>query len=115
MTTVTISPLAKAKLSSAGISFETSLTTLNSGETRKKGQGVFRILNQEDGDKRVVWNSHNLGEISEAKRIFDKLVEEGLVPYKVDTSGKQTTTVMDEFDPSAEEIIFAPVAQVVGG
>jgi hypothetical protein len=115
MNKLLLTPLAGATLASAGIEMKTSLKRLTSGETRQPDEGMFRILSQEDGDERVVWNSHNLGEISDAKRMFDSLVEQGFVPYRVELDGKRSTSVMDEFDPAAEEIIFAPVHQAVGG
>lgn len=79
------------------------------------GHGVIRVMTPQDGDKRVVWNSKSFAEIGDAKHIFDKLVLEGLVPYKVGTNGQATSEVMAEFDPHAEEIIFLPIALVVGG
>jgi hypothetical protein len=79
------------------------------------GCGVIRVMTPADGDKRVVWNSGIFAEINDAKEMFDKLVLEGLVPYRVGLNGKSTSEVMSEFDPHAEEIIFLPIAMVVGG
>ena len=92
-----------------------SLQFLEDGQQRQPTQHMFRIVNQKDGDKRVVWDSRSLAEIQDAKEMFDKLVAEGMVPYKVDSKGKKTPQVMQEFDPLAEEIIFAPIAAVAGG
>lgn len=80
-----------------------------------KGHGVMRIMTPKDGDKRVVWDSNSADEIWDAKAFFDKLIQEGLVPYRVGTNGKATSEVMDEFDPYAEEVVFLPVAMVTGG
>jgi hypothetical protein len=80
-----------------------------------EGCGMFRIMTAKDGDKRVVWNSTSLTEISAARRMFMDCVREGLVPYRVGTDGKATTKIMDEFDPAAEEVIFLPVRLVRGG
>lgn len=79
------------------------------------GHGVFRILTAQDGDRRVVWNRFVLEEIRAARNMFLDLVKKGLVPHKVGTGGKPTSEVIREFDPNAEEIIFLPVAAVVGG
>ncbi len=79
------------------------------------GDCVFRILSQKDGDKRVVWNRRRIQEINDAKIMFDKLIAEGLVPYKVGTDGRATSEVMTEFDPYAQEVIFMPIMAVVGG
>jgi hypothetical protein len=77
--------------------------------------GAFRILTKEDGDKRVVWDSNDMRQIHDAKKMFRDLIESGLVPYRVDEIGGASDQVMDEFDPTAEEVIFAPVAAVAGG
>lgn len=80
-----------------------------------QGFGCFRIMTPKDGDKRVVWDSRDFAQISEAKAMFDELVVQGLVPYRVGTNGRASSEVMVEFDPYAEEIIFLPVAMVAGG
>lgn len=85
------------------------------GSTPPKGCGMFKILTKEDGDKRVVWDSTVMQEIIAAKEMFDKLVAQGLVPYRVDQGGKATEQVMQKFDPTAEEVIFLPVQMVAGG
>ncbi len=79
------------------------------------GCGCLRILTPEDGDKRVVWDANRSDEIRDAKRLFNQLVEQGLVPYEVGADGKASPRVMSEFDATAEEIIFLPVALVAGG
>lgn len=83
--------------------------------TPREGCGVIRVMTPQDGDARVVWNSNSLGEIEEAKNMFNKLIAEGLVPYRVGVNGKATAEVMAEFDHYAEEIIFLPIPLVVGG
>jgi len=92
-----------------------SLKFLEDGQKRQSAQHMFRIVNQKDGDKRVVWDANSLAEIQDAKEMFDQLVAQGMVPYKVDLKGKKTPEVMREFDPLAEEIIFAPIAALAGG
>lgn len=77
--------------------------------------GCFRIMTPKDGDKRVVWDSRDFAQISEAKAMFDELVVQGLVPYRVGVNGRASSEVMAEFDPYAEEIIFLPIAMVAGG
>lgn len=80
-----------------------------------EGFGCFRIMTPHDGDKRVVWDSRDFAQISEAKAMFDELVVQGLVPYRVGVNGRASSEVMAEFDPYAEEIIFLPIAMVAGG
>lgn len=79
------------------------------------GHGCFRIMTPNDGDKRVIWDSGDFAQIREAKEMFDELIAEGLVPYRVGTNGQASADVMDEFDPHAEEVIFIPMPMVAGG
>ncbi len=114
--TTQIAPIAGANPRAfEAIEIPDSLRVLVSGETRRPGQGMFRILSQIDGDKRVVWNAGSLLEIRDAKQTFDELIEQGLVAYRVNFDGQRSTEVMTEFEATAEEIIFVPVAQLVGG
>jgi hypothetical protein len=87
------------------------------GPTEKapQGFGCLRIMTPKDGDKRVVWDSRDFAQITEAKAMFDELVLQGQVPYRVGTNGRASSEVMVEFDPYAEEIIFLPIAMVIGG
>lgn len=92
-----------------------SIRLLKDGETLSTGQCVMRIPTPDHGDERVVWDSGDFEQIRDAKEVFDKLVQQGLVPHRVGINGKATSEVMDEFDPHAEEIIFLPIHLVVGG
>lgn len=92
-----------------------NLRILEDHENTPEGCGVFRVMTPKDGDKRIVWDCRDMNQIEEAKAMFDKLIQEGLVPYKVGLDGKATSEVMDEFDPHAEEILFLPIALVTGG
>lgn len=94
---------------------ETPLQALADGADVPEKHGLFRIINQKDGDRRLVWNSMSISEINDARDTFNQLVEEGFVPHRVDPQGNRTAEVMDEFDPSAEETIFAPIPMLVGG
>lgn len=87
----------------------------NPKEIAPKGFGTLRIMTPKDGDYRVVWDSNSFKQIRDVKETFDKLVSEGLIPYKVDISGKKTSEIMTEFDVYAEEIIFCPIGMVTGG
>ena len=75
---------------------------------------VFRILS-EKGDDRVTWDSRSLADIRAAKQMFVEFVKKGLKPFKVGLDGKATANVMRVFDPLAEEVIFLPMARVMGG
>lgn len=76
--------------------------------------GMFRILDQAEGDKRLVWNRLSMADIREADRMFSQFVKEGLSPYRVGGDGKQGSA-MDKFDPTVEEVIFLPMKLVAGG
>lgn len=77
--------------------------------------GMFRILNQADGDKRIAWNRLSIASVRAAKDLFNKLILAGLKPFRVDADGKQDPEMMTEFDPAAEEVIFAPYPMLAGG
>lgn len=116
-TTLDVSVLKKSKAFSV-IDIPDGLRVLEDNEQPQKGFHTFRILTPQDGDKRIVWDSRDLRQINEAKDTFNKLIREGLVPYKVGVDGKATSEVMAEFDPSAEEVIFLPAVNsglIVGG
>lgn len=91
--------------------------TLEIWDNRKipENFGVFRIMTPKDGDKRVVWDSRDFQQILDAKEMFNQLVANGLVPYKVGTNGRPSAEVMTEFDPHSEEVIFLPLGLVTGG
>jgi hypothetical protein len=91
------------------------LTILEDGQEPEPYQVCWRFLSQKDGDKRVVWNSGSIPEINAAKSMFQKLVAEGMTPYRVGTGGSASPTVMDEFDPTAEEVIFMPTKMIAAG
>ncbi len=81
---------------------------------RDKNIGLFRILNQKDGDKRLIWNRMNMGDIAEAEKMFNEFVKQGLAAYNVVPGGKSGSR-MERFDPTAEEVIFLPLNLVAGG
>ena len=70
---------------------------------------MFRVIDPKEGDKRIVWDSTNFQEIVDAKEMFDKLIEEGMIPYCVDPTGQRTPEIMTEFDPFAEEIVLSDI------
>ena len=115
MPTMIEAQTVKGSRASVGIDVPENLRILEDGENPPEGFGVFRVMTPKDGDKRIVWDCRDMAQIGEAKAMFDKLIQEGLVPYKVGLDGKATSEVMDEFDPHAEEVIFLPVALVTGG
>lgn len=120
MTTTILSEITFARLDSGKlpVTLETSLAVATDDmiETFEKDRkfGIFRILNQKDGDKRLVWNRLSLADMNEASRMFDQFTAEGLQGYRVGGDGRQGER-MEKFDPTAEEVIFLPIKLVAGG
>lgn len=94
---------------------ETNLCCLEKGKEKCPKQGIFRILNQKDGDKRLVWDAELIEQVNEAKKTFLRLLEKGFLAYAIDPNGSRRTKPMTEFDPLVEEVVFIPLPQVVGG
>jgi hypothetical protein len=113
MTTIVVNPLKGSNLNNE-VGLPASLKLLPDGERPSPGQHIFRIMTAKDGDKRVVWDSRDLDQIVDAKTMFDECVEQGLVPYRVGFDGQTTPEVMDEFDPSCEEVVFLPISKKLG-
>ena len=94
------------------------LPRLKLGEQPPAAGGVFRVLTVEAGDERYCWDNSNLDSIRRAKEFFNTMVAQGMVPFRVGPRGVKADEPMREFDPLAEEVIFAPIAvpqAVVGG
>ena len=111
--TIEITPVRNSTIKET-VKIPKSLHRLKDDESAK-GKHVFRILTPKDGDVRVVWDARDLGQIQDAKAMFDDCIAKGLVPYHVGLDGKASSEVMDEFDPSCEEVIFLPIGQIAGG
>ena len=77
--------------------------------------GCFRIMSPEHGDQRVAWDRTQPAQVADAGRVFNQLVERGLVPHEVGVGAVKTNRIMDVFDATAEEVVFLPVALVAGG
>ena len=84
-------------------------------EAEASDMRCFRIMTSTDGDKRVGWCRRIINEIKAAKEMFLDLIKQGMVPYKVGINGQASAEIMDEFDPTAEEVIFMPAKAVIGG
>ena len=115
---LTVAGIANSKIKT---DIETNLPTL---ETEKpEGFGMFRILHQEHGDKRLIWDPTDFVQINEAKKLYRDLIAEGFVPYYIDPKTGETTSMpMDEFDSQVgevfleeREIIMVPMQHAVGG
>ena len=45
--------------------------------------GQLRILDQDAGDLKVIWDSEKQEEVDAAKEQFEKLIKKGYIAYKV--------------------------------
>lgn len=80
--------------------------------------GMLRIMSKR-GDDRVTWDSRRVAigdpeaeaAVREAERIFNDSRARGATAFKVDAD--KTTTRIEEFDRTAEQIVIVP--RVVGG
>lgn len=76
--------------------------------------GIFRIIDQREGDKRLVWNRMSIADIAEANNMFDQFIKQGLEAFRVGGNGKAGSR-MEKFDPTAEEVLFLPMKMITGG
>ena len=110
--TMTINNIGSLKVD---LDLPEELSMLDGDQQPEPGCGCFRILSQEDGDKRIVWRKESLAEINAAKDMFNDLVRQGMVPHRVGSDGRRNNEVMREFDPAAEEVVFLPMSMIRGG
>jgi len=123
MTTVTVSAFSAGKKpSNLKTDIEVQSLQILDNNERPKGHGLFRILHQDYGDKRLIWDTKDFAQINEAREIFKKLIAEGFVPYLIGNNGEPTKMPMAQFDAMAgevwmeeKEIIMVPMQAAVGG
>lgn len=80
--------------------------------------GMLRVMSR-NGDDRVTWDSQQvqtgdpeaLAAVEEAEQIFRKHRARGATAFRVEKG--QTLVRMDEFDPTAEDIVMVP--RLIGG
>ena len=73
--------------------------------------GMLRVLCGR-GDVKVEWDTERVEAVHEAERIFRENAARGDAAFKVDDKVDNATRI-DEFDPTAREIIQIP--RIVGG
>ncbi len=115
MPAIEFNPISGSQLS---VVIESKCRCLVDGEKPSKDEILFSILTQKDGDKRIVWNTNKLAEIRDAKEMFNNLIAEGFVPYRINPDGSQE--IMQVFDPVEgqilmKEIVFVPQKMLAGG
>jgi len=79
-------------------------------------EGCFRVLNEQAGDDRIVWDRMDPEQIKDAAKLFDKLLQEGQTPYAVNIDSQvDMNRQLTSFDPHLEEIVFIPTQVLRGG
>jgi hypothetical protein len=73
--------------------------------------GMLRVLCGR-GDVKVEWDTERAEAVAEAERIFRENAARGYAAFKVDDTVEGATRI-DEFDPTARQIIQIP--RIVGG
>lgn len=72
---------------------------------------VMRILDQKEGDIKIIWDPEVPTEVDHARETFRKMTKEkGMAAYRVDKKGERAKLLKD-FDPDAEAMILAPLVQ----
>jgi hypothetical protein len=111
MTTKTADPRMVTCFSKSKYRIPDGLRIADDNYERQEGEFFFNIMTPEDGDKRIVWSVKNIGEINDAKKMFNELIAKGMVPYVI-KQGKRSSEVMREFDSLAGEVMMADVVMV---
>jgi hypothetical protein len=84
------------------------LRELKDGEEPQPGDILVIVLTPKWGDKRLVWNKWNLGEVAEMRQRFAELLNEGMIPY-ITEDGKKTGKIARSFKDivSLGEVVFS--------
>jgi hypothetical protein len=87
-----------------------NLRRLRLRERRPAGHHQMNVPTEDAGDERFSWDASDPAQITEAKRFFNQMLAKGMFAYRVDPKGRRSGEHIKIFDPSAEEMIFAPMA-----
>ena len=74
--------------------------------------GELRIMDEKEGDFKIVWDPESEDEIAMAEESFNKAKKKGMTMFKLSAGGKKGEE-LKKFDPEAARIVAVP--QVVGG
>jgi hypothetical protein len=88
---------------------------LEQGQEALPEFGMFRILSPKSGDDRLTWDKRDFRAMQDARQTFLDLVKKGFKPFRVGGDGNRSNEVMREFDPTAQQVVFVPMAPVAGG
>lgn len=109
MSTATMAPSRSVKcFGNVDVPIRERLRVLDDGDEHHPtiGEMLFSVLTPKDGDKRLVWNRFSLPEIEDARKMFDDLVAQGMLPHRVSTDGEPAAEVLKNFDAMLEEVSF---------
>ncbi len=83
-------------------------------KTKARERHALSIMGPE-GHAEIVWDVHDYDSITNAKKMFEKLVGSGFQAFSVEREEAKVSkgTRVRKFDPSLEEIIMVP--KVAGG
>jgi hypothetical protein len=68
--------------------------------------GKLRIMGAE-GDRSIGWDEDNPDEVRDASKTFEEMIKKGYRAYRM-TKDRSKGKSMENFDPSAENILFVP-------
>jgi hypothetical protein len=60
------------------------------------------------GDSKITWSLNDEIAIENARRSFDYFREQGYTAFRVDGDEGGLGGLMNEFDPTAEQVVFVP-------
>lgn len=87
--------------------------TMNDPTPLLPNQRELAILDPNEGDIKLIWDSENEVEVEHARKTFDSMKTKGYAAYSVRGKAGEKGDVLTKFDPEAERIILAP--RLVGG
>lgn len=79
----------------------------------KSGGGAFFLMDK-TGDTKTIWDPSRPEEVEAAQDQFDTLTDppagkQRYAAFRVNEDGEKTGEKMEEFDPKAGKVIFAPI------
>ncbi|GAF80285.1 unnamed protein product [marine sediment metagenome] len=84
------------------------------GELATRGRHTLAVMDI-SGHAEIAWNVEDYDSITNAKKMFDKLIKDGFQAFSVERDGPSVSKggKITKFNPALEEIIMVP--KVSGG
>ena len=73
----------------------------------KEGDGIFAVMDA-TGDTKTIWDKSKPDEVEAARLQFTHLRSKGYLAYRATGKEGEKGEQLNEFDPNAERIVFAP-------